>query len=149
MPSESLVLQGIPLSASKLDDVWSVFGPHLVRDGAAPHIVERHREGLHIGREEVPVAVHRHRDRGVTQVDLDGFRVGSLGDEQRGTGVSQVVNPEPVGQPGVGNGLVPDLASSSPGGLSGRYFRCEVFSGDFPRVWPVRVQGVVNDEMFR
>ena len=55
--------KGFRWSRAKLDDLWSVVGPHLVRKSTSPNGVERYREGLHVGREEVPVAVHRHRDR--------------------------------------------------------------------------------------
>jgi hypothetical protein len=45
------------------------------------------------------------------QVDLDGFRVGTGGDEQAGTGVAQIVNPEPLWEVGLLDCGVPDLAA--------------------------------------
>ena len=43
------------------------------------------------GREQVPVSIHRDLDRGMTQMDLDRFWVGPIGDQQRRTGVSEIV----------------------------------------------------------
>jgi hypothetical protein len=58
----------------------------------------------------VGVAVHGHRDRRVPEVDLDGFGVGTGGDQQAGAGVAQIVNSEAVGELRLLDGLVPDLA---------------------------------------
>ena len=49
--------KGFRLLASQLDDVWSAVGPHLDRESFTAYLVEGHRQSLHIGREEVPVAV--------------------------------------------------------------------------------------------
>jgi hypothetical protein len=52
----------------------------------------------------VPVAVHGHLNRRVAEMSLDGFRVGTLGDEQGGAGVAQVAGPQ-VGQAGIAASL--------------------------------------------
>ncbi len=56
-------LRACRLLAGQLDDLWTAVGPHLVRESFTTRPVECHRKSLHIGREEVPVAVHRHRNR--------------------------------------------------------------------------------------
>ncbi len=57
------------------------------------------------------VAVHGHRDGRVPEVDLDGFGVGAGGDEQAGAGVAEVVDAEALGEVGLLDCGVPDLAS--------------------------------------
>jgi hypothetical protein len=89
--------KGFCLFTSQLDDLWSAVGPHLDRESFATGAVEGYRKSLHIGREEVPVTIHRHRNRRVTEVDLDRLGVRPLGDEQRCTRMPQVVDAEPLG----------------------------------------------------
>jgi len=68
-----LPCKGFRLLAGRLDDVWSAFGPHLVRESFTVYVVA----GRHVGGEEVSVAVHRHRNRRVTGLHLDRLGVGS------------------------------------------------------------------------
>ena len=70
--------------------------------------VESANEFVNVRGEEVGVAVDGYCDRGVTEVGLDGFGVGTGGDEEAGAGVAEVVDAQTLGESGLFDGRVPD-----------------------------------------
>jgi hypothetical protein len=68
-------------------------GPCWVREGVGVGVLEPVGEPLELVGKQMPVAVQRHRGRGVAELGLDGLDAGALGDEQARTGVAKVVEP--------------------------------------------------------
>ena len=64
-----------------------------MRDGVGIGVLQPLGEPLELVGEQVPVAVQRHRGRGVAKLGLDRLDAGALGDEQTRTGVAKVVEP--------------------------------------------------------
>jgi hypothetical protein len=54
--------------------------------------VELAGQAVHVVREQVAVQIQCHLDARVAELSLNGLGVGALGDQERGTGVSEVVD---------------------------------------------------------
>jgi hypothetical protein len=75
-------------------------GPCWVREGVGVGVLEPVGEPLELVGKQMPVAVQRHRGRGVAELGLDRLDAGALGDEQARAGVAKVMEPQPVGESG-------------------------------------------------
>ena len=73
-------------------------GPCWVRNGTGVGLLKPLGEVLKLVGEQVPVAVQRHRRRGVPELGLDRLDARALGDEQARAGVAKVMEPQPVGE---------------------------------------------------
>jgi hypothetical protein len=63
-------------------------GPCWVRDGLGVGLLEPVGEPLEFVGEQVPIAVQRHRRRGMAELGLNRLDAGTLGDEQACAGVA-------------------------------------------------------------
>ena len=73
-------------------------GPCWVRNGIGVSLLKPVGEPLELIGEQVPVAVQRHRRRGVPELGLDRLDARALDDEQARAGVAKVMEPQPVGE---------------------------------------------------
>ena len=76
----------------------SGLGPCWVRDGVRVGLLEPVGEALELVREQVSVAVQRHRRRGMAELGLDRVDAGAPDDEQAHAGMAKVMEPQPVGE---------------------------------------------------
>ena len=81
----------------QLHNLRSAFGPRVVRESGFTSCVEPGRKVLEILGKQVSVAIKSDLNRRVTEVSLNGFRGGALCDQQSGARVSQVANPQSLG----------------------------------------------------
>jgi hypothetical protein len=77
-------------------------GPCRVRNGVRVGILKPVGEPLELVGEQVPIAVQRHRRRGMAELGLDRLDTRALGDEQTGAGMAKVMEPQPVRESGLG-----------------------------------------------
>jgi hypothetical protein len=70
--------------------------------------VELPRQAVHIVGEQAAVQIQRHLDARVTELRLDGLRVGALGDQKGRTSVSDIVDAQIARQVQRPHGLLPD-----------------------------------------
>ena len=83
-------------------------GPCWVRDGLGVGILQPVSEPLELVREQVPVAVQRHRRRSMAELGLDRLDARALGDQQARAGMAKVMEPQPVGESRLGRRRLED-----------------------------------------
>jgi hypothetical protein len=89
-------------------------GPCWVRNGVGVGLLKPLGEVLELVGEQVPVAVQRHRCRGMAELGLDRLDAGALGDEQARTGTAKVMEPQPVGESARAAALTARRRTSAP-----------------------------------
>ena len=70
-----------------------ILGPCWVRDSLGVGILQPVGQPLKLIREQMPIAIQRHRRRSMAELGLDRLDARALGDEQARAGVAKVMEP--------------------------------------------------------
>jgi hypothetical protein len=76
-----------------------ILGPCWVRDGLGVGLLEPLGKLLKLVRKQVPVAVQRHRRRGMAELCLHRLDTGAWAMSRLAQGVAKVMEPQPMGSP--------------------------------------------------